>query len=187
MVSGFSSVVKVLSGGLLVLGLALPAIASPKTASACVPCPKGYYCHDALNECRPINPRFEMPKAIAPTPEAWCRYRGQTNCSVLDSGSGGVVQGDDPDMGDREGTPPSVGAGTRAKHRGSGRAGDKPPDFVGQSKGLGMWQVCISTPQNPNGNCYGEMSRAEAEAIAKSHMDDPDLEPGVKVWAQEID
>lgn len=48
----------------------------------------------------------------------WCRYRGQENCSVLGSGSGGVrpIQADeDPDMGGHEGVPPnSQGSGTRA-------------------------------------------------------------------------
>jgi hypothetical protein len=39
---------------------------------------------------------------------------GQSRCT-LGSGFGGVVQeqGDNPDMGDREGVPPSAGSGSR--------------------------------------------------------------------------
>lgn len=142
---------------------------------------------------------IEMASAIAPidieVPPPQCANGKPRNANNECPGDGDGVFRPSLKSGRRcqmPGTPPAtdlpkcvlgVGSGNA---RASGRDLPKHPADVSQPKGQGMWQVCISTPQNPGGRCWGEMSRSDAEDIAKSHMDDPDLESGVKVWAQEI-
>jgi hypothetical protein len=79
-------------------------------------CPKGQTWHDALGECRAIDQTFRMPKVTTHATQEEVDYWRLIN--------GGTKSGQNPDMGDREGVPPSVGSGTRV--RGSGRLQAKP-------------------------------------------------------------